>query len=462
MAGLPAVKALLGDGQGARRLLRPPAGWARPAGEGEVRLEAPDGTPIAAVVLWVSLAIPLFATAVMIPIVLVVTGVATPVDALAPFFHPIIALFFGGFLLAEGMRRVELDRWAATRLVGIAGRGPVRLFASLLATSAFLSMWMSNTAAVAVLIPIALAVGAVVDDAGYTRMLVLGTAYAATLGGVGSAIGTPANLLAIEFLDTFDVRSITFAGWFAYGLPMVVLFLPVVGVYLWWRHGVHLDAHRLADVATAARDRGRAVRFGSSQARVLVVFGLVAATWLLEAWHGVHPGIVALAGVVVLAVTRDVREQDLGRINWSALLTFGGGLTLGVTLTETGIADWLATRLGGLSALPDLAAVAVVATVTLLLTTVASNTASAATLVPLAIPLAALLGVDVTLLVVVVAVASSIDFALIIGTPPTMMAYATGLFTPGEILRRGALLDVVGLVVLVTAVTATWRLLGLV
>ncbi len=416
----------------------------------------------AAVTLWVSTAIPLFATAVLIPVVLVATGVADPAAALAPFFHPIIALFFGGFLLAEGMRRVGLDRWAASRLVGIAGRGPVRLFAVLLATSAFLSMWMSNTAAVAVLIPIALAVGAAVSDPGYTRMLVLGTAYAATLGGVGSAIGTPANLLAIEFLDTFDVRSITFAGWFAYGLPMVVVFLPVVGAFLWWRYGVRVSPDRFAEARAATRGQDGDQRFGRSQARVLGVFALVAATWLLQAWHGVHPGIVALGGVVVLALTRDVRDEDLGRINWNALLTFGGGLTLGLTLTETGIADWLATRLGGLGALPDLGAVAVIATVTLLLTTVASNTASAATLIPLAIPLAALLGIDVTLLVVVVALASSIDFALIIGTPPTMMAYATGLFTPGEILRRGALLDVLGLVALVTVVTATWQLLGLV
>lgn len=415
-----------------------------------------------AVVLWVTVAIPLFATAMLIPVVLAATGTSDPVAALAPFFNPIIALFFGGFLMAEGMRRVGLDRWAASRIVGVAGQGPVRLFAVLMGTAAFLSMWMSNTAAVAVLIPIALAVATPVGDDGFTRVLVLGTAYAATLGGVGSAIGTPANLLAIEFLDTFDVRSITFAGWFAFGLPMVVAFLPVVGGFLWWRHGVRVEASALADVREAVREHGGDVVLGWPQRRVLGIFGLVALTWLLEAWHGVHPGVVALGGVVALALTRDVREEDLGRINWSALLTFGGGLTLGVALTRTGVADWIASRLGGLAVLPDLAAVAVVATVTLVLTTVASNTASAATLVPLAIPLGALLGVDVTLLVVVVAIASSIDFALIIGTPPTMMAYATGLFTPGEILRRGAWLDVLGLAVLLTVVVAVWRALGLV
>ena len=417
-----------------------------------------------AVVLWVSGVVPLFVTALLVPVVLVVGDVAGPTDALAPFFHPIIALFFAGFLMAEAMRRVELDRWAAARVMSVAGRSPRGVFVTLLGTAAFLSMWMSNTAAVAVLIPIALAVAAPVGHEGFTKVLVLGTAYAATLGGVGSAIGTPANMLAIEFLDAFEIRDISFAGWFSFGLPLVVVFLPVVGVYLWWRFGVRVPATDFAAVRAAARAQAATAEFGRPQARVLAVFALVAAVWLLEAWHGIHPGIVALGGVVALAVLRDVRESDLGRINWTALLTFGAGLTLGLALTSSGVADWVATRLGGggLGALPDVVAVGVVGAVTLLLTTVASNTASAATLIPLAIPLASLLGVDVTLLVAVVAIASSIDFALIIGTPPTMLAYSTGLFRPAEILRVGALLDVAGLALLLTAVTWLWQVLGVV
>ncbi|MDX1621022.1 MAG: DASS family sodium-coupled anion symporter [Nitriliruptorales bacterium] len=420
------------------------------------------GLLAAAVVLWVTAAIPLFATAIAIPVVLAVSGIAGPVEALAPFFHPIIALFFAGFLLAEAMRRVDLDRWVAATVIRLAGRSPASLFVALMATAAFLSMWMSNTAAVAVLIPIALAVAAPIDHPGFTKVLVLGTAYAATIGGVGSAIGTPANLLAIEFLDTFVVREITFAGWFGYGLPMVAVFLPFLGVYLWWRYGVRVPAETADGLRDAAREHATGEAFGRDRTRVLAVFAAVAATWLLQSWHGIHPGLVALGGVVVLALTRDVREEDLGRINWTALLTFGGGLTLGLALTTTGVADWIASRLGGLGGLPDPVAVAVVATVTLLLTTVASNTASAATLIPLAIPLAGLLGVDVTTLVVVVAIASSIDFALIIGTPPTMLAYSTGLFRPAEILRAGAVLDLLGLALLLTVVTWIWGGLGLV
>ena len=154
--------------------------------------------------------------------------------------------------------------------------------------------------------------------------------------------------------------------------------------------------------------------------------------------------------------------EDLGRISWSALLTFGGGLTLGLFLTDSGASDWLAGRLAGLGGVPSWVGITVVAAVALGLTTVASNTATAAMMIPLAIPLAGILGIDPTLLVLVVAVASSIDFALVIGTPPTMIAYSTGLFSSRDIFRIGIVLDLIGIGLLVTIVTAIWRLLGLI
>ena len=145
----------------------------------------------------------------------------------------------------------------------------------------------------------------------------------------------------------------------------------------------------------------------------------------------------------------------------ASLLTFGGGLTLGLFLLSTGTSDWIATRLGGLSAVPPPVAVVVVAAVTLALTTVASNTATAAMLVPLAIPLAGITGVDPVMLVLVVAVASSVDFALVIGTPPTLLAYSTRLYTPGQIFRIGIVLDVIGVLLLSLVVVWIWQLLGI-
>lgn len=414
------------------------------------------------VVMWVSEVVPLFVTSLSIPVVLVFSGVATATGATAPFANPIIVLFFAGFLMAESMRRTGLDHHISMAMISGAGRSAGILFGSMIGLAAFLSMWMSNTAATAVLVPIALAVSAPIGHAGFRRALVLGIAYASTIGGVGSAIGTPANQLAIEFLGEFGDRSISFVEWFAFGVPMVVLFLPLMGWYLWRRSGVRLEPGALARARQVAHEeRSRLGRMNRDQLAVLAVFAAVAAGWLTQTFHGVHPGLVALAGAVALFVLGKLRPEDLGRISWSALLTFGGGLTLGLYLVETGTSDYIATRLAGLAAMPATVAVIAVASMTLLLTTVASNTASAAILIPLAIPLAGVLGVDVTTLVIVVAIASSIDFALVIGTPPTMIAYSTKLYTAGEIFRRGAVLDLAGIALLVFVVTRLWSLLGL-
>ncbi|HUG65439.1 MAG TPA: DASS family sodium-coupled anion symporter [Gaiellaceae bacterium] len=415
------------------------------------------------VVLWVSELFPLFVTSLLVPVVLVVAGVTGATEATAPFFNPIIVLFFSGFMLAEAMRRHRLDHLAAIAIVARAGRGPVVLFASMIGVAAGLSMFMSNTAAVAVLVPIALAVTAPLHHLGYRKALVLGIAYAATIGGVGSAIGTPANVLAIEFLDEFGDRSISFAEWFAFGLPMVLLFLPLMGVYLWWRAGVDIGHEGFVEARAAAQvELAHIRRPDRAQWTIIAVFVGIVVGWLTQTVHDVHPGIVALAGVVVLAMIGLVGADDLRRISWESLLTFGGGLALGLALVETGTSDWVATQLADFSGAPSFLAVAAVALLTLALTTVASNTASAAILIPLAIPLAGVLGVDPTLLVVVVAIASSIDFALVIGTPPTMLAYSTNLYTAHQIFRVGIVLDLLGLTLLVTVVVWIWELLGLV
>lgn len=414
------------------------------------------------VVMWVSEAVPLFVTSLLIPFALVVTGVGSATAATAPFANPIIVLFFAGFLMAEAMTRSKLDHYVSMNITGRAGRSAAFLFAAMLGLAAFLSMWMSNTAATAVLVPIAMAVTAPLAHDGYRKALILGIAYAATVGGVGSAIGTPANQLAIEFLGEYGGTSISFAEWFAYGLPMVLLFLPIMGFYMWKTSQVRVDRELFAETRRmAAIEAGRLGRPDRDQIVVLSVFALVAVGWLTQVFHGVHPGIVALGGAIVLFVMGRLKPEDLGRISWPSLLTFGGGLTLGLFLVETGVSDFVAARLAGLAGLPVVVAVLVVALITLLLTTVASNTASAAILIPMAIPLSAVLGVDAALLVAVVAIASSIDFALVIGTPPTMIAYATKLYTAGQIFRRGIVLDLVGVVLLVLAVTRVWEWFGL-
>ncbi len=417
----------------------------------------------AAMVLWVTEVVPLFVTSLAIPVVLAATEIGPAAQTLAPFFDPIIVLFFGGFLMAEAMRRAGLDRLVAVTIVDLAGSGPVRLYSALVCLAAFLSMWMSNTAAVAVLIPVALAVTDPLDSPAYRRVVVLGIAYAATIGGIGSAIGTPANLLAISFTEKFTGREISFAEWFRFGLPMVVVFLPIMATYLWVVGGAEPPLERFRHTAAIAREERRSAGpLTRAQVDVMAVFGGVMVLWLTQSWHGLNTGIVALGGAVVLFTIGRIETEDLSRVSWPTLLTFGGGLTLGTFMVTTGTSDWLVSRVGGLGGWPELLAIGAMAVLALGLTTVASNTAAAATLIPLAMPAAGIVGVEPVLLVAVVAIATSVDFALVIGTPPTMLAYSTHLFTVPEILRKGAILDVIGIAMLVFVVVPFWRLIGLV
>jgi sodium-dependent dicarboxylate transporter 2/3/5 len=414
----------------------------------------------AVVILWVSEAIPLWVSSLIVPLVLVIAGAQGAREALAPFFHPIIALFFGGFLMAEAMRRAKLDRRVALLIVVRAGKSPATLFAALLGTSAFLSMWMSNTASTALLVPIAIAVTEPLGNLGYKKAVVLGIAYAATLGGVGSAIGTPANPIAMEFLGQFAGEPISFVGWFAIGLPMVVLFLPVVGFYLWRRSRIRIEAGVFDKARAKARQElAELGSFRREELIVLSVFLLVLGTWLTQQWHGLNTGIVAVGGAVLLAIFGRLKDEDLARISWSSLLTFGGGLALGSFIVQSGTSDWVAARFVLLAGLPAAIGVTAVALLALVFTAFASNTASAAILIPLSIPLAGILGVDARTLVLIVAVASSIDFALVIGTPPTMIAFSTRLFTAREIFRTGILLDLAGVLLLVTVVASIWRIM---
>ncbi len=412
------------------------------------------------VVLLLSEAIPLHFSALLIPVLASISGILTSNAALAPFFDPIIALFFAGFMIAEAMSRSGLDRTIAVRLVRSVGSTPVGLFVALLMWTGFLSMWMSNTAAMAVMLPIVMAVTEPLHDNRLRRGMVLAVAYAATIGGVGSAVGSASNGMAMSYLAEIDGQAPLFVDWFRYGLPFVLLMLPATGLVVWHRLGVGIDRAHYTEAMQAWVGAARTPRLDRSQAQVLAVFAGVVVLWLTEAWHPIDAAMAGLTGVVALGALGRVGQTELRHISWDALLVFGGGLCLGQCLVVSGASDWIASQLGVLAALPSWVAVAAVGTMTLLLSAVASNTAAAATILPLTLPLANVIGVDPGLLVVTAAIASSIDFALVVGTPPTMMAYATGLFTVRDIFRSGVVLDLLGLLVLCGALPLFWWLTG--
>jgi sodium-dependent dicarboxylate transporter 2/3/5 len=417
--------------------------------------------------LWLTELVPLSAGALAIPVIIVISAVTDASTVFQPFFHPIVILFFAGFLLAEGMRRTGIDRWIALNILRRTSLKPAFLMLTMMVLTALLSMWMSNTASVAIIIPIALAVMERipdnVGDKSFHRALILGVAYAATVGGIGSAIGTPANILAMTYLNEFTETYMSFIDWFAYGIPIVVLMLPVIWLFLILAFRVkfhHVGKHLSHD--SYVEELKQMGGLNKDQQFIILVFIAIMGLWLTERFHHIHASIIALAGVLFLFFSKTIKKDDLNKINWDALLTFGGGLALGNMLVLTGVSDWIALHLMGLRDLPPLLVVFSVASLTLLIGAFISNTACAAMLIPLAIPLAQIIHLDPRLLVAVIAIASSIDFALVVGTPPTMLAYSTGFFQVKDIFKRGVVLDLIGILILSFGVVWIWQWLGVV
>lgn len=280
-------------------------------------------------------------------------------------------------------------------------------------------------------------------------------------GGIGSAIVTPANMMALTYLNQLSGSELTFSDWFAYGLPMVLVMLPLVWLYLVLANRLSLRPSD-ANFSREIYDQEVKANGGltSDQRMIMAVFAIVVGLWLTEAWHHIPTVIVALGGAFVLFFIGIIKGKDLQQINWNALLTFGGGLAIGSILVSTGVSDWVALQLTALGDLPPQLVILLVAAATLVIGGVISNTAAAAMLIPLTIPLAYILRIDPRLLVAVVAIGTSIDFALVVGTPPTMMAYSTGFFTSREIFKRGIVLDLIAMLVLGFGVVWFWQLLG--
>lgn len=425
---------------------------------------------------WVTEALPIAATA-LLPILLIPPlGIGTVGAATAPYANPVIYLFLGGFLIAAALERCGLHRRMALTIVRIGGVDPARLIGAFMVATAFISMWVSNSATVAMMLPLAVSIGAMIqpregqgaDDAGprhFRIALLLGLAYAASIGGLGTLIGTPPNALLAGFMsESFDLR-IGFGSWMLLGVPLVLLALPITW-FLLTRVLHPVPAEPIAGgrqfIDAALRDLGSPSR---AEWIVGTITALTAAAWVTQPLLSrVIPGLsdagIAIGGAILLFLAtvnwdRDERALDwraAERLPWGVLVLFGGGLSLAQAIQTTGLAEWIGQSLAWTGIWPPVVVILVVTAVIVFLTELTSNTATAAAFLPVVASLAVGIDLDPLLLTVPAALAASCAFMMPVATPPNAIVYGSGSLEIGQMVRAGFVLNLV-MIVVITAFT---------
>ena len=400
-------------------------------------------------ILWLTEALHITITALLIPVLAVAIGMPsdtggeiaplTTSTALSTFADPVIFLFFGGFALATALHVQKLDRKIAMWIISMSGGNLGIAVLAICAVTALLSMWISNTATAAMMLPLALGLLSHFDADKERKTFVfilLAIAYSASIGGLGTLVGSPPNAIAAKALD-YD-----FADWMKVGLPMMLLILPamLVSLYIILRPNLNRRVEFNSEIIPWNRER----------VLTMVLFVITAISWIMgkkvsETFGISQPdswiAVFAACMVVILGIATWKNIAD--NTDWGVLMLFGGGLTLSAILKDSGsslvLGQTLADVLGGAS--PFLVIV-IVAAFIIFLTEFTSNTASAALLVPVFAVIADQMGLPKEILVIVIGIGASCAFMLPVATPPNAIVFGTGHIKQSEMMRVGFVLNI--------------------
>lgn len=397
--------------------------------------------------LWMTEIVPLPVTALLVPVISYFMGILSPKEAMAPFSSTIIFLFMGGFTLAALLNKHGIDRWLADKVTTMSNGNLWVSVVGFFAVTSFLSMWMSNTATTAMMIPIAIAL----VDKTYPRMrtmIILGTAYSANIGGNGTAVGSPPNGLAVSALD------IDFFTWFKVGFPTALVMFPLVIIALWLMIKPEKDAevNRLSD--------HNSMNWSPEAKGTIALFLFTVICWIFSSQIGASLGLKNFDRMIAILITalapafKLITWKELeDKIGWGILLLFGGGLCLSVVLGETGTSLWLATALINSISTPWIIIFACIALM-VFLTELSSNTGSAAILIPVMMALSNQFDPAVTYaLVFGVGLAANCAFMLPVATPPNALVYGTGYIGQKDMIKTGIILNIFSIFVVYTMVT---------
>jgi solute carrier family 13 (sodium-dependent dicarboxylate transporter), member 2/3/5 len=429
-----------------------------PAGMPEAAMQTAAVTAWTAI-WWITEPIPVPATSLLPLVLLPATGALSPMAAASGFGNPLIFVFLGGFMMALAVERWDLHRRMALAVLTVVGGGPARIVLGFMIATAFLSMWISNTASTMLMIPMALAVisrvGSGRDPAAtqaFSASLVLAIAYAASIGGIITLIGTPPNIVLAGVARTLDLN-IDFARWMLFAFPPATLALFLVWVFL--TRVAFRTSGTTVDLGSVRAERSGLGPMSSAERRVALVGAAVAVAWITRpvliapVLPAVDDAVIALTGALFMfalpsgteAGSRLLEWDNMTRLPWGLILLFGGGLGIANAFTETGLATWIGDRMEGLAGLPPIVVVTAVVAVVVTLTEVSSNSAVASMVLPVLVGVAAAIGVEPLLLMIPAAIAASCAFMLPVATPPNAIAYGTGRVPLRTMARVGVVLN---------------------
>ncbi|WP_341664110.1 DASS family sodium-coupled anion symporter [Vibrio sp.] len=405
-------------------------------------------------ILWLTEALHVTVTAILVPVMAVLLGIFDTQTALNNFSNSIIFLFLGGFALAAAMHRQGLDKVIAEKVLLVArGKMSTAVF-MLFGVTAGLSMWISNTATTAMMLPLVLGVLSKVNsESGHKTyvFVLLGMAYSASIGGIATVVGSPPNAIAAAEVG------LSFTDWMSFGLPTSLLLLPIAIAVLFYVLKPNLSGQFELDHAPVDWDKGKMV--------TLAIFALTVCLWIFSkpinamiGGYAKFDTIVALGAVIAVNFARVVHWKDIEKTaDWGVLLLFGGGICLSNVLKATGTSVFLANELSHLiSQLGIIVVVAIIAAFVVFLTEFASNTASAALLIPIFASVAEAFGLSPIVLSVLIAVAASCAFMLPVATPPNAIVFGSGHIKQSEMMRVGFILNLICVFVLTLVATIFW------
>ena len=436
---------------------------------------------------WITEALPLAATS-LLPIVLIPALTSRDLEATtSAYANPIVFLFLGGFLLAIAMEKWELHRRIALHTLRRVGVSPHRIVLGMMLATGFLSMWVSNTATTLMMLPIGFSILGLVSGKGmaggtagdlnegehgpeiatFGLCLVLAIAWSASMGGLGTLLGSPPNAIVAGYASSELGIEIGFVNWMMVGVPLALSFI-LIGWVAITRFLYPFELKEIPGGKQLIEDEiSKLGRMSQGERMVALVFGSAAFLWVVPGLLSEIPAIAAAApwlgnfddtiiaiaaGLALFLLPGRGKNDMVLRWNdaetglpWGVLLLFGGGLSLAAAVAGTGLDDWFGQQVTGLAALPPILLIAAVVTIVLFLTEVTSNTATAATFIPVLGGVAVGIGADPMSLLIPAALAATCAFMLPVGTPPNAIAFSTGAVTIGQMARGGLVLNLVGI-----------------